>query len=162
MPATLLTDARTAVWNSIDNWGPLQVGQESFIRKKYKFDTELSMLADASPAASDLNALAIFPSTTIPEPFTTSFKRYPYALDFFFWTRDWIVPHAERMWENIVDALYQAKASGETLSYIHAETCRRPKLGPITMERVKLSDEKVRAIKCRMQVILWVTFNPMS
>lgn len=160
MPATLLTDARGAVWDCIDNWAPLQDGGESFIRKKYKFDAELSMLADASPSPADLNAVAIFPSQTIPEPHTASFKRYPYGLDVFFWTRDWVIPHAEKMWENLVDAFYQSKAAGQPRTYIHTVTCRRPKLGPITMERVKLSEDAVRAIKCRMQLILWLTFNP--
>lgn len=165
MSAVVLEKARKSLWFAIDNWPPLMLGGDAPLTKKYKFNDPALMLADVQPSSSsELPALAIFPETLTPEELLREGQDYPYPLKLHFWTRDWILPLAETMWEHLVDASFQSiyLPINDVVPVVKSVTGYYPDIGALSFTRVQLGKEQQseRAIYGTFVLTLRQTFSP--
>lgn len=104
---SVLTDARRAIWDSIDNWGPLR----DVFRLKLSFDStrlEGPHRPQAPSGTADLPAIAIMPVRVTPRWVTNVTQDHPYVLRVSYWTADTLIDKHEAVWDEIVKAIYRA------------------------------------------------------
>jgi len=100
-----LTDFRTAVWQAIDD----DATATASLRKKYKLDSKDQMFPMSIPTAS-MPALLILPSG-LDVPWATNMQRdYHYSLEFHLWTASHVPDEAERIIEELLEAIHQSNA----------------------------------------------------
>lgn len=104
MPTPILTSVRQAVWNAIDTWPALE-GQ---FARTYRYEDRPGTLGGRpTPSIGDLPALSIYPDSARTSWTLNQSQDVRYPLRFDVWTREWDVRTGERLWEEIVKALYQ-------------------------------------------------------
>jgi len=154
---TVLTDARTALWSAIEEFDDLK----GAFQAKYKFDSDNSVLKEAEPAFSDLNAIGIWPLGFVPKWYVNTKQRWPYSLRIVVWTANWVMPTAEKLAVQIARAIHRsAPANTPTVPYLHSLD---PKVGPSTtfeMTRIHKEDNPVKVVKSRLDVVLQCNFQP--
>jgi hypothetical protein len=104
MPEPILTTARHAVWNAIETWPSL----EHLFKRRFRFEDYPGKVAGRpSPTIGEIPAIAIYPDTAQSTWALNQSQdvRYPLRIDF--WTREWDVREGERIWEELIKALYQ-------------------------------------------------------
>lgn len=154
----ILTRARRAVWDAIENWEPLQDDDdESLFVRRYKDEDLAPRLL---PAPDQLPALALVP---IPaETFQALHQQHEhrYNLRFLLFTESWNTIVADWYWERILNALF---LSGENppsgVSYIQAANG----FPPYPTFNSDYSFDKTNEVKIIVTTIdfgLRVRFNP--
>jgi hypothetical protein len=105
MPTPLLTRARQAVADAIQQWPTLS----GVFRRRYLFEDDPGGIAgEPSPTLGDLPALGIYPDAA-ESPWVLNQAqeiRYPLRIDL--WTRAWDVRRGEFLWEEIIKSLHQS------------------------------------------------------
>lgn len=156
----VLTDARNAVWQAIDNW-PALLG---VFKQSFRHEVEM-MLQEMEPSISDFPCIAVTPAEVVPSWFTNQAQQWPYTLNVAIWTPDWILAPAEQLIEDVVSAIYKASATVGGPTYIKAATGFHPeRLGPMTLQPMKLNDsddgDGTKAIRTSIAITLRINRNP--
>ena len=159
----VLTDARNAVWQAIDNWPALA----NAFALKLKHDAEMSLMQDGEPSISDFPCIAITPADVVPNWFTNQSQFWPYTLNIAIWTPDWKIALAEDLVEKVVSAIYQASATPGGVPYIKAATGYHPeRIGPMTMQPARLRNtddgEGTQAMRTGIALTLRINRNPFT
>jgi len=154
---TVLTDARAALWNAIDNFDDLQ----RTFKAKFKFDSDNTMLREAEPAYSDLPAIGIWPTSVIPKWYVNTMQRWPYTLRMQIWTSGWLLGPAEKVFTQIARAIHRsAPPNTPTVPYTKDVM---PLMGPAaSFQRTVLNKETnpVRVVLTTIDVVLRCNFQP--
>ena len=104
MSEPMLTAARQAVWGAIDSWPAL----ESLFKRRFTFeDYPGRVTGRPKPTIGELPAIAIYPDTASTTWALNQSQDVRYPLRMEIWTREWDVREGERIWEEIIKALYQ-------------------------------------------------------
>lgn len=155
----VLTEARRAVWQAIDNWPALS----NAFAQKVRYDRELSMLDNVEPSISDLPAIAIAPVSNVPDWFLNRVQHWVYLLDLTIWTPDWVLEPAEDLLEKTMDALYRSRpnaASGPTYleTYLPFKT-----LGTASIQAINLTEsEGPQVMKTTITISLSIRKAPFG
>lgn len=138
----ILTDARLAVWDAIDNWGPLQGRFRQKMRFAPSVAGKLTQEAD-EPSGVDFPAISIAPSAINPVWLGNQIQFRPLSLTVTIWTRGWnSVGESEELWEGVIDAIYKCKLPDNSDTYIGAATNAGPYgFGNSRWTRVKFANE---------------------
>lgn len=147
----LLTDARRSVWTAIDNWPAL----DGAFKRKYRFDKSQESASPPQPRSSvdrpqsvqDFPALSIKPGRIKPEWMTNQTRKHPYLLECGIWTVGWdSVAENEGLWEDIVDAIFNYTADGQTITEVQRQSGQRPSQpSPGSFNFGRMADRTVRA-----------------
>ncbi len=159
----IFTGARLAVWQALDNFSGLQAGGISVFNRTYRFDVEMALMNEISPAFSDLPALALLPISVTPEWWTSQMQQWPLVLELTLWTRDWRLDLAEQLIEQVGYALFQSQ-NAQGVPFIKAATGYYPRqLGPITFTPTRTGGErKTKAVQTRMTLGLRLAVDPLA
>lgn len=131
-------------------------------KRTYRFNDAMTGVDDVTPSMSELPALAIFPAQAIPTWYVTRIQRWPYALDFGIWTPHWNLKTPERLWEDIVEGLWQYTADGDTVPYVKLNLGYWPQIGGgISHVRMKIG-ERVKAIRTTFTIVFPLNFSPFA
>lgn len=162
---SILTDARNALWDAIDNWPGLESESTTTGRafqQTFRFNDDSDLGSAIQPALGDLPAVAILPVSSAPEWFTHELQQWPLLFEFRLWTADWSLPEAEALLEATIRAIYQA---GEIpgVSYVKATTGYHPRqLGPLTFEFARAGDRGPKVTLARFTLGLRVMMDPFA
>lgn len=164
----VLTNARNLLWNAIDNWEPLQAGGQQDVLHKFKFNEGGEMTPEGSQptSLSELPAIAIFPSNLEVTPEYQRGQRLPYTLEIHMWTRDWVLPRMELLWENVINAAYQSADDGRP-PYIKDGLGHHPRVAsPLSFTRAhfKGSENSLgpRMLQGKFSMTLFIAFSSYS
>ena len=123
----VLTDARNAVWNAIDNWTALQNTFRQKIRFERSAGSKLMLANTDEPTGVDFPAIAVAPSVVNPIWLGNQVQFRPLSLTISIWTAGWdSLPQNEEIWGNVLDAIYKCKPVGGGDTYIGAATAHGP------------------------------------
>lgn len=161
--STIWVDGLKALWCAIDQKSELNSDGETPIQTKFKFESDTDCLPGVTPAFSDLNSIAIWPTTITTEFFDHRTKQFPVAFQINIWVREWILEDALKMWMNVMDAIYLERDEGlypndnqKLNTYIKMATGRHARIGTAQFLR-ELEDGKVgghRATRIEATVLL--------
>jgi|GEM_PF-4797924 len=155
---SLLTVARAAVWNAVKNWPAL----DDVFARLYETDTDLAELQLRDPAASELPAIAVFWGGISPVWKWNRAQEWPMALRLSLWLPGDQHTPAERVCEDVFNALYQAKPEGSTVPYVEAATGYPPRrVGSMTLNTVTLGRvQQLRALRVDVAFTLGSNKDP--
>jgi len=134
--ASILTTARRAFWDAIDNHGPLQ----STLKQKYRMESTARARGSLEPSHDKREPTSIIDCPAIrvrPVSFGTEWKlnqlqRLPYALEWKVWSAGQDVAKIEELVGLVIDAVHQSKAADAADSYIRSALPGQiPVFGPI-------------------------------
>ncbi len=178
MTTALLTVARNALWNSINNWSELKKDPgdtyATVLNQCYTFDGESPLLEEMPPAPSmsDLPALAIMHVDNNPAWWTNEMMMSAAVFQAILWTQDWSYPEPERLIEFIRRAFYQAKPPAGQLTYIQSgQVATPPGTGYLPIQhsvsgpRFATSgkdDDAIRVTITTLTIALCLQFDPLT
>lgn len=156
----LLTTARIAAWNAIQNY-PELAGE---FTRCFKTDDDLAEIQLRDPSPSELTAIALYWEPISPNWQTNRNTIWPIALTATVWLPGHELTKAERLAEYVIDAFYRATPPGQTAAYIHTATGSFPqRTGPIKIQSVELGRAKnVRALRVDTSFVLRSTKDPFG
>lgn len=159
MAEPVLTKARQSVWAAIDDWPALQ----GKFRRVWRFDDAEALLEEPTPSLGDLPALAIYPSyTPLPQWVLNQSQRIPYTLEAKLWTRHWSLLAGERLWEEIVRALFRSGPPGQTSHVFQGTGHNGVDLGPLSVQRQRLDKQGPLCTVWRWSISLQIHWNPSA
>lgn len=158
----VLTDARNAVWDAIDN----HADTRDLFKKKFRFNDEGSCMTEPEPALSDLDAISIFPMSFVPKWYTNERQEWPYALRVVMWFGGWKVTRAETALLKVARAIQDAKPQGSSAAYINRVSgCNGVKVGPsggILITRIREKENPIKVVKATLEFVLRCSFQPRT
>lgn len=123
----ILTDARQAVWDAIDNWPTLSGAFRQKLRYEPDVTGKLSNPESDEPTGMDFPAIGVFPSVVNPAWLGNQVQFRPYSLSVQIWTAGWkSLPQNEQLWQDVIDAIYKCKLPDNSDTYIGAATMHGP------------------------------------
>ena len=123
----ILTDARQAAWNAIDNWPALENAFRQKLRYEPSTTGKLGIADSDEPSGVDFPAIGIFPSVVNPTWLGNQVQFRPVSLTVSIWTRGWnSLLTSEQLWEDVIDAIYKCKLPDDSDTYIGAATMHGP------------------------------------
>ena len=164
--STIWPDALDAIWQAIDQKSELAEDGETPIQRRYWFKTNSDTMTGVSPAYSDLNAIAVWPTTISTADYDFRSKEFPIAFTINVWTKDWILPNAMRTWMNVMTAIMEER--DETLypedtqkinTYLKMATGQYPRIEQASFNREATGDNQNggKAIRVEARVIVATT-----
>ncbi len=123
------TKARRAVWDAIDNWGPLidwenNVGYPLW---KQRFEGDLNEIMSADGALFDLPQISVLPADLTEGWETNRMAKFVDRVTINVWAV--YLDHAEELSEMIWQAIWQAApADNSTVSFVRLATGRNPNM----------------------------------
>lgn len=159
--APILTQARKAVWDSIDNWAPLKV--PNVWRRKFKTDSDLEELSLHEPGLAELPAIAVTWGPTAANWWTQTMQQWTQQLFVTFWMpANWQAVAEWRLMQ-LLQAFYKsAPEASPGVSYIRRATGRPPtKNSPVSLELVTLGrTQQLHAWRGQIALNLTTNFDP--
>lgn len=158
----ILTDARNALWDAIENWPALQSGGSPIWKRSFKFDGDDS--PEINPNASQLPAIAIYPEPGFAKMVLNKVQEQNYKLIVMLFTSTWNLSDPDTYWEEIVKAAWQSDGGGGT-PYIKLATGFHPKTEiTVDQHRIKVDPEgkPTKATLTLIGLTLQVRFNPQG
>jgi hypothetical protein len=123
----ILTTARQAVWDAIDNWPALANTFRQKIRFEKSSGTKLGLIDSEEPSGQDFPCIAVSPSVVNPTWLGNQVQFRPYSLTITIWTAGWdSVNQNEQIWEDVINAIYKCKLPDDSDTYIGAATNAGP------------------------------------
>lgn len=123
----ILTDARLAVWDAIDNWPALGGRFRQRLRFAPHATGKLTAQEADEPSGADFPCIAIAPSAINPVWLGNQIQFRPLSLTITIWTKGWnSIGESEELWEGVVDAIYKCKVPDDSDTYIGAATHAGP------------------------------------
>lgn len=152
----IITQARLAIWQAIDNYPPLNPGGISLFKHTYRYDsTPANFLIEVGPALSEMPVLGMFPSHAVPEWWTNQIQAIPFAVNLVAWTPEADLELAERIPELLIYALHQ---SGPEPGFVKRTTGYYPTAcGPVQFQKTKLG-----AIRTLQTIVLRLQIDPLT
>lgn len=157
----IFTEARNAVWDSIDNW-PAFATPAAWVRK-FKDSADLEELSLHDPCAAELPAIAVTWGPTDPKWWTNTMQQWAQQLFITFWMPASWQAAAEWRLVQLTQALYQAAPeSSPGVSYIRRAVGRPPsKTSPLSLELVALGrSQQLHAWRGQIALVLTANFDP--
>lgn len=106
----ILTDARQAVWECIENYE----STKGLYATKFKLEDDGSgRPIRAEPSPSDLNSIRIELDSVNPEWWLNQQQKVPFSLNVTIWTESWNCVTAERYFELTNEAIWQYVRPGD-------------------------------------------------
>jgi hypothetical protein len=120
MAATpILTQMRVAAWDALDAWPTTQ----AYFKRRWRFEgDEAIRAAEIQPAIGDLPAIAIEPAGGSNPWALNQEQHVTLSLTINVWLAKWDLNEAERLWERIAIALFQATTQGSSVPVIKRVT----------------------------------------
>lgn len=142
--AALLTKARRAFWDAINNAPELKDGNgNSVFRTQFRFEEDNKLLEDIAPTLSQMPALAVAPSTVNMQWHRNTGQRWELVLNVRMWTPGWRLPNAEKWAEQIIRALYTTNISGANVTFVkNATGYEALGAGQISFDQTLLVDDE--------------------
>lgn len=140
MTDPILTRIRSAVWECLDNWAPLNPAGVSVFTKKFKTDAQLERLELQGAFLADLPAVAVRWAAFDPAWQTYSNQVWPVVVVVETWFPLGSLATIEQRAQDVVEAIgrYEATAG---LNYFTATVGHHVKAwGPLSIEAVELRD----------------------
>lgn len=160
MPLPILTEARRALWRSVDEW-PALAGT---FRRVWRFEDPCTIGPQFLPAMGELPALLIEPAERSPAEWIGSgTQRVVYTLDLSLWTAGPSLLEGERLWQEIVRAMLECAPEGQPPYVEQATGAGGLLLGPLGAVRRPLAGGGPVAICWRFSVGLPIAWHlPMN
>lgn len=114
----LLTDARTGLWQAIDNW-PALSGK---FKRTIRYDRDAPHLQEIDPALSEMPCLAIGSVGVKAEFVLNRTQHWLIAYEMEMWTPHWVMATAELLWEELMNAMYRSASGGAGTEYVRTAT----------------------------------------
>ena len=112
-----LTAMRNSLWDSIENYAPLQ----DVFKRKFRLEGKDALqMALLNPSMADMPAIAIQALSGSSPWDTNSMMRFSYSCEIGLWTPHWDLELGEKLIEWIVRSFEQSKPSGSSRSYVWA------------------------------------------
>lgn len=157
------TDALDGIWSAIDQKSELKADGETPLHRRYRFRENSDTLTDVAPAYSDLNAIAIWPSSISTQDYDFQSKQFPIAYTVNIWTRDWILPVALKTWMNVMTAIMEERDEGlypddnqKLNTYLKMATGRYPTIESASFNR-EASGTSGKAIRVEARILVATT-----
>lgn len=158
----ILTDARNAVWDAIDNWPAFAADGDTPAAwtRKYKDPLDVAELSLHDPGVADLPAIAVTWGPTTANWWTHQMQQWGQQLVVTFWLPADSEAVAEWRLMQLMQAVYQsAPVESPSVSYVRRATGRPPtKNSPLTLEMIALGRAQ-RLHAWRGQIALTLTTN---
>lgn len=156
----LLTVARNAFWDAIDNWPALT----DVFQRKYKSSADFAELQLRDPAPHELPAIAVYWGDIAPELKYQRADDWPMSLNLALWLPGDRHTFAETLAEDVFNALYQACPDDSTVSYIRAATGFPPKrVSKLTVQGVTLGrSQLIHALRVDVAFTLRSSKDPFG
>ena len=123
----ILTDARQAVWDAIDNWPALSGAFRQKLRYEPNISGKLGIRDADEPSGVDFPCIAVAPSVINPIWLGNTIQFRPLSLTITIWTEGWnSLPTNEQLWEDVIDAIYKCKLPDNSDTYVGAATAHGP------------------------------------
>lgn len=155
----MLTVARQAVWDAIEQWEPL-----AGLQRLYKSDLDVAELQLRDPAPHELPALAIYWGGISPEWKWNRAQEWPLSLRATLWLPGDEQTAAERYAEHLFDAFYRSKPENSSVPYIQAATGYPPlRVSDMTVQSVTLGRaQQLRALRVDLAFALRSNKDPFG
>lgn len=160
---SILTDARRAIWDSIDKWP----GLDGVFKLKLSFDStrlEGPHRPQVPSGVADMPAIAVFPVRVVPKWVTNNTQDHPYVLRISYWTADTLIDKNEAIWDELIKAIYQAHPDPKypRKTYLKDATGISMPIGvgPSSTQLVTL--DKLPAVRTDFDVALKITTAPLT
>lgn len=136
----LLTTARNAAWDALDNWPSLQGTEESPVfRRKYKTAADFAELQLRDPAVHELPAIALYWGEIRPEWRNNRMQEWPLTLRYTMWFPGDRHGYVERVAVDTFDAIYKATRPDDSMPCIERTTGYPPRrVNELTVSSVVL------------------------
>ncbi len=163
--ASILTQARNAVWDSIDNWEPFAASGDvpAAWTRKFKTDADLEELSLHEPGLADVPAIAVTWGPTSANWWTQTMQQFTQQLFITCWFPANWQSVAEWRLIQLMQAFYKsAPESSPNVSYIRRATTRPPtKNSPVSLELVPLGrTQQLHAWRGQIALNLTTSFDP--
>ena len=160
---SILTDARRAIWDSIDNWGSTR----DLFRWKASFDSDRKEGAHRPQAPSgvgDFPAIMILPVRVTPRWVTNQTQDHPYVLRVSYWTAGTLIDKHEPIWDEIVTAIYRAHPNPAYPrdTYLKRATGTSMPIGFGPSSTSPVSVNGLEAIRTDFDLALKITVTPLT
>lgn len=152
-------NARNAVWSAIEAWAPLNAGGASVFARLYKFDDDDG--PEINPDETLLPAIAIWPDPSAGDIVLNKTHEHPYPLAVLIWTHSWKLETAEQYVEDVLNAIWRAKAGGNTVEEVRRVT-GFPPMNPFRVNYYRQKLQNAKAILTVLRVTLRLRFNPQG
>lgn len=160
----ILTKARGAVWDAINNWAPFAADDPvpAAWTRKYQSPEDLEELSLHDPGHVDLPAIAVTWGPTATEWWVNTMQKWSQQLFVTFWLPANWEQVAEWRLMQLTQALYQSAPVDSTVSYIRRATGRPPaKNSPLSLELVALGrSQSLHAWRGTIALDLTANFDP--
>lgn len=161
----ILTQARNAVWDSIDNWAPFAAsgGTSAAWSRKFKSASDIEELSLHEPGLADLPAIAVTWGPTSPSWWTQTMQQWTQQLFITCWLPANWESVAEWRLMQLMQALYKAATeSSPNVSYIRRATGRPPtKNSPVSLELVPIGRaQQLHVWRGQIALNLTANFDP--
>lgn len=158
--SNILTTARQAVWTAINNWSALD--DVFATTSKLNLEDNAAQQVDIVAGASDLPVILVQPISLLPEWWTNRMQQWPYTLQILiFTTAD--VREAEQYAVDVLDAIYQYTAEGQTVPHVKLATGFHPKRVTLQSEMKNIGPEgAVLARQTTITLALRLTKDPFG
>ena len=160
MATPILTTLRQSALDAVDRWPAL----EGRFRRKWYFEKTSMTLTPAElvPSLAELPAIAVYPAAS-PTPWVLNqAKEILYTLSIDLWTPHYDLLEAERLWQDVVEALFQCSNSAG-VPYVKAASGYYPVADAFTPAPALLADGVNHAIKFSFPIgIRYHGFNPTT
>lgn len=156
----LLTDARTGLWQAVDNW-PALSGK---FKRTIRYDADVPAQQDLVPALSELPCLMIGQVQVNPQWATNRQQHLHIDYQMELWTPKWIFSSAELLWEEIMNALYRCK-NNSNVEYVRAATGFPVEaISDMVMKPVTVGENNasVKMVHTSWKIILRTSKDPFS
>jgi hypothetical protein len=161
----LLTAARNAVWDAIDNWPAFAAAPPiaAAWTRKFKTAEDIEELGLHDPCAADLPAIAVTWGPTVADWWVNVQQQWGQQLFVTFWLPANWEQVAEWRLMQLTQAIYQsAPVETPTVSYVRRATGRPPsKNSPLSLELVSIGrSQQLKAWRGTIALTLTANFDP--
>jgi hypothetical protein len=148
----VLTDARNALWDAIDNWPSFA----DVFKRSYKFDGDDS--PEINPVLAQCPAIAVYPDPGTSKEVLNKIYEHSYHLLILLFTPTWSLTLPDQLWQELIKAAWKSDG-GSGVPYVKAATGFYPENNfTVEQDRIFLKDGK--ATLTTLRLTLKVRFNP--
>lgn len=131
-----------AMWEAIDNWGPLK---ETF-QRKFRSDAEIEMLEKRAISPADIGskaAISLHSQAIDLTLRTNSGQEWPVAIRIDVYVKLNRYLHCHDVIEESISAIYKSHKTDQTATYIEQSTCGPPvRVSSVTVSKKLLGESK--------------------
>jgi hypothetical protein len=121
---SIITTAREALWNAINNWSALKADPDDKLASKFKaffrYDDsmELPVWKNPEPSLSELPAISIWTSGVDPRWYLNQGQLWPIGFEITIWTPGYHLPTCEKFVADVWNAIHNAVIPETTVTWL--------------------------------------------